>query len=180
MSAELVPRARRALFAPQELASVMSIRIQRSFPFAVLAAIALGVVVWSSSRRAHAATLAPRNDPLEQAMGQMNEALKVLGKGITAENRAASLEELGKFETAVIAAKAQTPDTAAKVDEKKRAEFVADFRKQLCDAMRLALDAETAVLNGKYKDADALVRNKLEGLKSAGHSKFKGPDKEGK
>src|SRR5262245_26750129 len=71
---------------------------------------------------------APANEALEQAMGQMNSSLKALGKGISAETRSSALEELGKFEQAVIAAKSAVPDSAAKVDEKKRDAFVAEFR----------------------------------------------------
>jgi hypothetical protein len=78
-----------------------------------------------------------------------------------------------KFETAVIAAKSLTPGSAAKVDEKKRAAFVADFRKTLIEALKFACDAEAAIADGKYKDAEKLINNKLSGVKSAGHSKFK-------
>src|SRR5689334_6840384 len=120
-----------------------------------------------------AAPARPPNGALEQAMKQMSDALKTLEKGVTAENQAASLDELSKFETALVSAKGQVPDSAAKVDEKKRAAFVADYRKTLVATLRLALDAESAIADGKYKDADALIRNKLAAQKSAGHSKFK-------
>lgn len=115
----------------------------------------------------------PPNGSIEQAMKQMSDALKVLEKGVTAENHAAALEELSKFETALVAAKGQVPDAAAKVEEKKRAAFVADYRKTLVATLRLALDAESAIADGKFKDADSLIRNKLVAQKSAGHSKFK-------
>jgi Cytochrome b562 len=120
-----------------------------------------------------AAPAAPPNGSIEQAMKQMSDALKVLEKGVSADNHAAALDELSKFETALVAAKGQTPDSAAKVEEKKRAAYVADFRKTLVATLRLALDAEAAIADGKYKDADALIRNKLSAQKSAGHSKFK-------
>jgi len=124
-----------------------------------------------------AATTA-RNQAIEQAMQQMNEAIKVLGKGVNAENRAASLDELAKFQTALMAAKSQTPDSAEKIEEKQRPAFVNEFRKQLIEGMQFSLNAEIAIVDGKYKEADTLIRNKLGALKSAGHSKFK-PD-EGK
>jgi hypothetical protein len=120
-----------------------------------------------------AAPAQPPNGTIEQSMKQMSDALKTLEKGVTAENHAAALDELSKFETALVAAKGQVPDSAAKVEEKKRAAFVADFRKTLVATLRLALDAEVAIADGKYKDADALIHNKLAAQKSAGHSKFK-------
>ena len=112
-------------------------------------------------------------EALKGAMQQLDASLKVLSKGVTAENRAASLEELAKFETAVMTAKAQSPDSASKVDEKKRDAFVAEFKKTLIEAMEFALTAEVAVLDGKYKEADTLIRNKVSAMKSKGHGKFK-------
>jgi hypothetical protein len=116
---------------------------------------------------------APAGEALETAMRQIDDSLKALGKGVTAENRPAMLLELAKFETAVIAAKAEIPESAAKVDEKKRDAFVADYRKTLIEALQFALTTEVAVVDGKYKEADTLIRNKLGGMKSKGHGKFK-------
>lgn len=115
----------------------------------------------------------PSSEALKAAMAQMDESLKVLGKGVTEENRAASLEELAKFQTAVLAAKALTPDSASKVEEKKQAAFVGEYRKTLISALELSCAAETSIVDGKYKDADSLIRNKLSAAKSKGHGKFK-------
>lgn len=150
--------------------------VSRVLPITFLCLAGAASAVWFSSSRAHAAaaeTAAPAG-ALGDSMHQMEEALKALSKPVTAETRAASLEALAKFETAVIAAKAETPESAAKVEEKKRPAFLADYRKTLVEALKLACDAETAILNDKYKDADGLIRNKLGAMKSAGHSKFKG------
>jgi hypothetical protein len=117
--------------------------------------------------------LDPVDASIKQSMDQMNDAMKALSKPITPENKEAALEELTKFETAIIAAKSLTPSTAAKVDEKKRPAFVAEFRKSLVEALKFACDAEVAIAEGKYKDADKLINNKLAAMKSAGHSKFK-------
>lgn len=113
------------------------------------------------------------NDTIGQAMRQVDEALEVLAKGVNAENRKASLDELAKLETAVMTAKSQTPDSAEKVDEKKRAAFVNDFRKTMIETLQFALAAEIAIVDGKYKEADTLIRNKLSAMKSEGHGKFK-------
>lgn len=115
----------------------------------------------------------PAEKAIGQAMGQMNDALKTLSKGVTADTKDEALAALEKFETAIIAAKSQVPDAAEKVDEKKRAQFVADYRKSLLDALKIACDAEAAIADGKYKDAQKLIDNKLAATKSAGHGKFK-------
>jgi hypothetical protein len=148
-------------------------------------AVGLGLVslavLWSSSRLAHAhvqsaaspTAAALGNETISKAMKEMNGAIEALSKGVTAANKDASLEELAKFETAVLAAKAVEPSSAAKVEEKKRAAFVADYRKTLLEALKYAADAESAILDAKFKEADTLIRNKLGGLKSTGHGKFK-------
>lgn len=143
----------------------------RSLPVLLVAA---GFLAWSSARPAAAA--GPANDALEQAMGQMQQSMKALGKGISAETKTAALEELAKVQAALLAAKAETPDTAAAVDEKKRAEFVAEYRTTLLEALKLACDAEIAVVNDKFKDAEGILRGKLGSLKAEGHDKFKGKD----
>lgn len=113
------------------------------------------------------------DEALKEAMHQMEQALESLGKGVKADNRDDALATLAKFEAAVMSAKEKTPPSAAKVEEKKRAAFVADYRKTLVEGLQFACAAELAILDGKYKEADTLIRNKLGGLKSAGHGKFK-------
>lgn len=143
----------------------------------LISSIALAAVAATTAfaLRADAAPVGvdPAEAAIKQAMSQMNDALKVLAKGVTAETKAAALDELTKFETAVIAAKAQVPASAEKVDEKKRAAFVADYRKTLLETLKIACDAEAAIADGKYKDAEKLINNKLSAQKSAGHGKFK-------
>lgn len=149
-------------------------RVRRSLSVLVLVAAAGGALAWSSARPAGAAVLA--SEALEQAMGEMQQAMKALGKGIDESSRAAALVELGKLQAAILIAKAETPDTAAAIEEKKRADFVAEYRTTLLEALKLACDAEIAVVNGKYKEAENLLKGKLGSLKSQGHDKFKGDD----
>ena len=149
--------------------------LQRSLPIVLVAAAAGGLLAWSNARSAAAPVAV--NDAIEAAMNQLQQSMKALGKGITAETKSASLDELAKMEGAILAAKVQTPDTAAAVDEKKRPAFVAEFRANLCEALKLVCDAEIAVVNDKFKDAEGILRGKLGSLKSAGHDKFKGKDK---
>lgn len=127
----------------------------------------------SAAPRVASVALEPADAAIKQAMDQIDAAVKALSKPITADTKAAALEELSKLQTAVIAAKSQTPGSAAKVDEKKRAAFVADYRKTLIDVLKTACDAEIAIADGKFKDADKLINNKLSAFKSSGHSKYK-------
>jgi hypothetical protein len=154
--------------------------VQRVLPILFLGAGSAALVLAFGARPAAAAAPVndvPVNDVIEQAMQQINQSVRTLGKGINADNRAAALDELAKVEQALIAAKKETPDTAAAIDEKKRPEFVNEFRSSLLEVLKLTCDAEIAVVNGKYKDAEGILKGKLGSLKSAGHGKFKGEDK---
>lgn len=145
----------------------------RFLPALILVA---GASAWLGARASATAPASRANDALEQAMEEIQRAVKALGKGITAETQATALEELSKLEQALLTAKSQVPDSAAGIDEKKRAAFVAEFRSTLCEALELACDAEIATANGKFKDAKNLLEGKLGALKSAGHDKFKKED----
>lgn len=148
-------------------------------PSVVVPTLVLAAVAATSWLSLHAGASAPAIVPapvdgkIEDAMHQIDAAVKALSKGITAETRDAAFAELEKLETALIAAKSQVPESAAKVDEKKRAAFVADYRKTLLETLKMACDAEAALADGKYKDAEKLINNKLGAQKSAGHSKYK-------
>lgn len=148
-------------------------RVSVVVPSVVLAALAATSWLALHARAAQPAPVAA--DALEEAMHQIDGSLKALAKGITAETRDAAYAELAKRETALIAAKSQVPPSAEKVEEKKRAAFVADYRKALLETLKMACDAEVALADGKYKDAEKLIHNKIAAQKSAGHSKFK-PD----
>jgi hypothetical protein len=139
----------------------------------VLAGVGWLTLQAEAAPRPVSSAIEPADAAIKQAMDQIDSAVKALGKPITADTKAAALEELTKLQTAVIAAKSQTPGSAAKVDEKKRAAFVADYRKTLIDVLKVACDAEIAIADGKFKDADKLINNKLSAFKSSGHSKYK-------
>ncbi len=163
------------------------LRSRRYPSLALLAVAAFATVLWSAAPSANAADSTnagessisePLDGGLEKSMKEMNGAMKALSRGVTADNKDAALDALSKFEAAIINAKSQTPETAEKVDEKKRPEFVASFRKTLLETLKLAADAETLILDAKYKDADQLIKTKLMAMKKTGHEKFKGDDDE--
>jgi len=41
------------------------------------------------------------------------------------------------------------------------------------ETLKVACDAEAAIADGKYKDAEKLIENKIAAQKSAGHATFK-------
>lgn len=133
-------------------------------------------VVWMTARDARAtSTAAPAvNEPLEQAMRQINGVGKALGRGITADNRDESLAQIVKLQNAVISAKEMTPDTAGMVEADKRPAFLAEYRKTLAEVLKVACDMEIAILDGKYDVAQDLMKTKLGALKKSGHDKFQG------
>ena len=120
--------------------------IRRLTPLILFAVLVPGALFWILSRDAHAAVAPAGNEAIAKAMHEMNDALEVLGKGITAANKDAALEQLTKFETAVITAKAAVPASAAKVEEKKRPAFLADYRKTLLEGLDFRAKNVTAAL----------------------------------
>jgi hypothetical protein len=158
MSTSPAPRSFLRRSAPLFLAGSIAIAVSASFPRPVVAAAAV-------------------DGPLEESMEQMNASMKALLKGVNAENRDASLAHVAKLQAGVLSAKLETPPSAEKVEEAKRAAFVGDFRKQLVRVLAATCELETAILEGKYDDANAVLKNKLAALKKEGHAKFD-PDEE--
>lgn len=112
---------------------------------------------------------------LDQAMQMMQGAEKRLGKALEKKDLAAVLPLVVEMQRAAQAAKVETPPEAEKLsDAKKKAEFVAGFRKQLISLQKALCDLETAVLDGKADDATRLYESVIKPMKKAGHAKYKG------
>ncbi len=142
-------------------------------PVLPLSLLCIGFVAsaaWITARDAGAAPAA--NEELEQTMRQINGAGKMLGRGITKDNRDESLLQIDKMQHALLAAKAMTPDAVAGVAADKRDAFLADYRRTLLEALKVACDIEIAILDGKYEDAQELVKTQLNAIKKNGHDKF--------
>ena len=141
---------------------------RRSLPFVLLAAGSLALAAWIPVRAQEPAA----SELLEHSMEQMNGALKALLKGIDASNRDKSLANLAKLQAGVVAAKAETPPMAATLEESKRPEFVAGFRRKLVEVLATSCRIETAILDGNYDDANKLVKDELTRLKKEGHDTY--------
>ena len=58
-------------------------------------------------------------------------------------------------------------------DAKKKAEFVAGFRKQLIALQKGLCDLELAALDGKADDAARIYESMIKPMKKEGHAKYK-------
>ena len=139
-------------------------------PLSLLCIGFVASAAWITARDAEAAPAV--NEELEQTMRQINGAGKMLGRGITKDNRDESLQQVDKILHGLIAARAMTPDSVAGVEADKREAFVAEYRKMLLEALKVACDIEIAILDGKYDAAQELVKTQLNALKKSGHDKF--------
>lgn len=106
-----------------------------------------------------------------QAMGAIGKAVKSLSEGITKDNAEEALGHLEAIERAILDAKVLEPEAAAEIDEKKRPAYVAEYRTMMIDLLVQVAEAESAVVAGKYKNAEKII-GKLETLKGKGHGKF--------
>jgi len=150
-------------------------RALRIAPLSVLlvASVSIGALALRPDAPAANSALTADDSPIHDHMEVMNGAMRFFLKtGVTAENREKALEWTEKFQAAVVASKSLAPETAAKVEESKRAAFVADYRKMLVEVLASSCRLETAILDGKYEDATRVAREELGKLKKQGHDKF--------
>jgi hypothetical protein len=155
--------------------------MQRSKPSRVLALVviavaAVGSLAWSPAPRATRAGAAAAVEALEQSMEEMNSLLRALGKGLEEKNRDKALEQVSKFQTAVLVAKLRTPPEALKLEEAKRPEFVAGFRKKLIELLAVTCKLEMALLERQFDEANRLVKDELPRLKQEGHDAYQGDE----
>jgi soluble cytochrome b562 len=121
---------------------------------------------------AHLLATEPAQDSgIKRAMSEINRAIKALDEGIDKDSVDATLGHLLSIEKAILDAKGQTPPSAEEEDEKKRERFVAEYRVLMLDLLKQVCDAEAAVVQGKYRDAEKII-GKLDSTKSRGHGKF--------
>ncbi len=136
----------------------------------LLALSALAVVVFASFVQD------PQDDMdtvLSQNMKAVNKAYRVLRSSLKKPARdAESLEKLHEITVRVLAAKIEKPHMLPKVPEADRQQFLIDFRKVLIALIKLTLDIEVAVLEGRRDDARNLLKD-LNRMKSPAHKKYR-------
>ncbi len=141
----------------------------------LVAGAAFGALAWRPAPAA--VVLEGEESPIHEHMENMNAAMRFFGKtGASAENRDKALEWIAKFQTSVVACKTMTPATAEKIEEAKRAEFVAGYRTMMVDVLATSCKLEKALMAGKYDEANKIAREELKALKDAGHEKYEGDD----
>ncbi len=120
---------------------------------------------------------------LEGAMKQANGAYKALkASAFDAASRAADLEAVQRLQMALISSKGGVASAHLTEDSKKqfgtdKAAFETGFRKAMLKTAMLAMELETAILDGKSAEAKALV-GKLHDAEEKGHDLFKEDEKE--
>ena len=124
---------------------------------------------------------APMN--VEGAMKQMNGAYKALkASAFDAASKGADLEAVQRLQMAVVGAKGGA-GTLRMTDEAKskfgadKAAFEAGYRRKMLETLKIAVELETAILDGKSAEAKALV-GKLHDMEESGHDVFKGEEEE--
>lgn len=141
----------------------------------LVAGAAFGALAWRPAPSA--AVRVDEESPIHEHMETMNGAMRFFGRtGASAENRDKALEWIAKFQASVVACKVLTPETASKVEEAKRAEFVAGYRTMMVDVLATSCKLEKALMAGDYEAANKVAREELKALKEAGHEKYEGDE----
>jgi hypothetical protein len=116
---------------------------------------------------------AKSSEVLEQSMETLNGALKGLLKGgISAETKDKSLETLVRMQSAIVAAKSEKPKDLS-------AEELVGYRAMMAEMLGLTCKIEVATLQGKFDDANKLVKDELTRFKKEGHDKYQKEEEHG-
>ncbi len=111
---------------------------------------------------------------LEGAMKGMGRALKGLEGGIgSASAKDDNLKMIGEMQRFAVAAKGMQPPMK-KVKAEEQAAFVEKFRKAQIELVRMLLDLETQVIDGKNDDAKATLAKVIK-HRDASHDIFDPP-----
>jgi soluble cytochrome b562 len=137
--------------------------------------IGLAIVLAFSLLAGGAARLALADEhggPLHDSMEAMNKAYKTLRMQIAdASKNASSLELVSEMQKQALIAKSAIPARAKATPEAQRAKFISDYRKSMVMLMTELLKLETALVDGKNADAEAIAKN-LTKMKNEEHEKF--------
>ena len=119
----------------------------------------------------HAEDEGPKT-PLAQQMGGIAKDFRSLRKIVSnPAQKDAALQLVKDMEDHAAKAKGFEPAKAKNIPAADKAQFVADFQKQIDGLIADFQKLETAVNDGKSADAAALL-DKIQGDKRAGHKKF--------
>jgi phosphoenolpyruvate-protein kinase (PTS system EI component) len=159
--------------------SVVTLSILAVLPLAWFAAGAASVAPdaqqKSEKQGKHEKQEEEQETKLEQAMQSMQSALKQLDKALGRKDLAAALPFVVEMQRAALAARVETPPLADDIsDAKKKAEFVAGFRKELIALHKALCDLEIALIDGKADDAARILDTTIKALKKEGHARYKG------
>ena len=109
--------------------------------------------------------LAKQMEVIEDGMKKLRRTLK------NAEGDAESLKTIGAMQAAAVASKELTPARLAKVPEDQKKTFLAGYRKDMAAMIVQFCEMETAVLDGKHDEAQA-IHKKLKDVEEEGHEKY--------
>lgn len=137
---------------------------QKLLALALLGAAGFGL---AATLPASADIPAPRvEDVLEDSMETMNGAMKTLLKGgVSAETKDKCLDATVRMQSAIVAAKSGKPHDLS-------AEELLGYRKMMADLLAATCKLEVAILDGKFEDANKLVKEDLSRFKKEGHDKY--------
>ncbi len=96
---------------------------------------------------------------VKQGMSMMNRSLRTLKNQVSdAAKKDENLKLVNDLQRGCVAAKGVSPDRAlGRMEDAKKAEAAAAYRKALIQIMEKALKLETALMDGKTAEASALV-----------------------
>ena len=146
-------------------------RLALALPF--LAAAPLVLTAHATTQDVTAASAAQEEDPLHDAMAQVQSGMRTLGRSMrAADGQDAALEAVLAMRDGLVASLGTTPDYPADMtDATEQRRFRNEFQRMLVATLGATLELEAALMKGDKDQAQALFA-KLRAQKSEGHERF--------
>jgi hypothetical protein len=138
-----------------------------------LAAGALDASSFAGASPVSPAAQGHEESALGQAMESIRADVKLIGKGLEAKDQDTAWKAVCSLQQNLLAAKLEVPEKAASVPEAERAAFVGEFRAEISKLLKASCDAETAVLAGKFDEAEKVVKEVIWPMQKPAHKKFR-------
>lgn len=144
----------------------------------LVAALATIVAVSAAFTSAPSRLDANVDTKLEQYMKEINKTMRKLRGALKdPANNAASIADVRAVQALTIKSRDETPALTGDQKEEDRAEFVAEYQRQMVEFTRSLLDLEVSLIDGDNEAAQKQLAD-MNGAKSEAHKRFKGGDKD--
>lgn len=150
-------------------------------PAKLLAGLTCAGLLWSILPTADLSAglrAAPRaedeHSALHEIMEKIKDNLKRLGRSLSdpSKDLSAALEYISEMERLALEAKHEQPNNLDEIPEEQHQEHLTSFRRDLIGALKVMLELELAILDGKREEAMEMLKGPLLKARKGAHKKY--------